>query len=886
MAEKRKSRGGGTISRGGEKKRKSIGSKKNPKKNREERKGPRIPNSLRREVDSVNPRNRGSDDDSDNDDEIDLQDIDVYEYDEAKAEEESKKNKRYDAVENYQYELPEEFEDENVSSDDDDDNVGHASGSKSSYSSDESGDDEDEYNDGRHAKMLQDITGMPAEAFEGKKKTFDVVSEAYPESEYNPTQSSLDGDGPITVDDLLNPLQKKRGYGDLRKRIHKLESLSVQTPISQLMRENVERKVAYEVSKEEITKWEPLVKRNREASTIFFDADTNVGFSTVGAIASDFKPRTAFEKKMDSLVHDPKIVEAHKEDGARLLELNKISIEDVKERQNRLAKMRSLLFRHETKAKHIKKIKSKTYHRLLKKNKLKAANAEIQTDPEAAKEEAIKQEFKRAEERLRLKHKNKNKWAERVLKLGLAARDEGTRVALIEQLNEHAVLTRKIGTMKESSSSSDEDSDEDNEDDFELSPSREQDASSKLLNKAKEKTIKVMEADNEMPSSGVLSLPFMVRGMKKREEEALKEAEHAVKEYELSLKKLDDSSEGESPKAGILSGRRVFGAAKKQSQDSGSMIKTNRRDRDRDTDSEDDYEAKDHADPERPKDLVHVNANMVYEGSDTDLQSIDDIIRDSVPRTTHEVAMFAPNSNKKTGNKNVTNDKAVGSRVVVEEPTLPEQDVKEVNSDEDTESEEEMEGYKLPSQEELMRRAFAGDDVEEEFEKDKQEVLNEENPEPEKPVLVPGWGQWTHVQKKKGMPSWMLAEHEVAKKKREDSIKQRKDAHLKHVVISEKVNKKADKLHATTLPFPFTSKEAYEQSIRVPIGPEYNPATVVGDLIRPEVVKKAGLIIKPIKFEDVDPHERGDGEQKSKGQSQKGSNKNRSGKGIKSKKIK
>lgn len=69
----------------------------------------------------------------------------------------------------------------------------------------------------------------------------------------------------------------------------------------------------------------------------------------------------------------------------------------MKDRQNRLAKMHSLLFRHEMKAKRIKKIKSKTYHRLLKKDRLKAADIDMQTDPELAKELARKQEFERAE---------------------------------------------------------------------------------------------------------------------------------------------------------------------------------------------------------------------------------------------------------------------------------------------------------------------------------------------------------------------------------------------------------------------------------------------------------------------------------------------------------
>lgn len=105
-------------------------------------------------------------------------------------------------------------------------------------------------------------------------------------------------------------------------------------------------------------------------------------------------------------------------------------------------------------------------------------------------------------------------------------------------------------------------------------------------------------------------------------------------------------------------------------------------------------------------------------------------------------------------------------------------------------SSEAMNNYKLPSQADLIHSAFAGDDVEGEFEKDKLEVLNEENPEPEKPVLLLGWGEWTHIQQRKGLPSWMVEEHENARRKREDALKKRKDAKFKHVIISEKIDKK------------------------------------------------------------------------------------------------
>lgn len=72
----------------------------------------------------------------------------------------------------------------------------------------------------------------------------------------------------------------------------------------------------------------------------------------------------------------------------------------MRERQERLAKMRNLLFRHEAKAKRLKKIKSKAFHRLLQKDQKSKAEVDAAVagaDPEAAKAAAIKREFHRAQ---------------------------------------------------------------------------------------------------------------------------------------------------------------------------------------------------------------------------------------------------------------------------------------------------------------------------------------------------------------------------------------------------------------------------------------------------------------------------------------------------------
>lgn len=109
-----------------------------------------------------------------------------------------------------------------------------------------------------------------------------------------------------------------------------------------------------------------------------------------------------------------------------------------------------------------------------------------------------------------LRHKGSSKWTKRIKERGIDVQDEGTRTAIAEQQHLHALLTRKMNSMKDgSSSSSDDSSDEDDVDIY--SAGSDQARASKLLEKAKEKTLNLLDEDDEVPNSGVLSLPFMVK---------------------------------------------------------------------------------------------------------------------------------------------------------------------------------------------------------------------------------------------------------------------------------------------------------------------------------------------------------------------------------------
>ena len=136
----------------------------------------------------------------------------------------------------------------------------------------------------------------------------------------------------------------------------------------------------------------------------------------------------------------------------------------------------------------------------------------------------------------------------------------------------------------------------------------------------------------------------------------------------------------------------------------------------------------------------------------------------------------------------VTNTRQQGGNSMAQVPV--EQNVKEVldYEEDDFAKDAGLEPLsKDTSQQELIRRAFAGDDVEADFQDMKARAMDEEVVQVEEPKSLPGWGQWTHVQKKRVQPGWQA---DLAKKKRDEALKNRKDAKLQYVIVSEKLDKK------------------------------------------------------------------------------------------------
>jgi hypothetical protein len=111
-------------------------------------------------------------------------------------------------------------------------------------------------------------------------------------------------------------------------------------------------------------------------------------------------------------------------------------------------------------------------------------------------------------------------------------------------------------------------------------------------------------------------------------------------------------------------------------------------------------------------------------------------------------------------------------------------------------------------------------------------------------LQLPGWGSWGGKNIK---PS--------SRKKRRFIIKMpqappRRDENKGDVVIIEERCPKIRKHLVSELPFPFTTVQDFEASIRAPLGRDFVPEKTFSKLIQPAIKTKMGKVIEPMS-EDV-----------------------------------
>jgi U3 small nucleolar RNA-associated protein 14 len=649
----------------------------------------------------------------------------------------------------------------------------------------------------------------------------------------------------IAVEDLIASLGENQAKAGNLKAVQKLSKKAqpLEAPLPGPIQARVERKAAYDESKKDIKKWMPLVKSQREAPTLqLASGRTGVHKTTsVSAVVAKHTPENKMELEVAAMLQaagaQTAAAVAESEDALAMRMLN---AEEAKARREELAKQRALLFYHEIKAKRLKKIKSKDYRRRLKKAEKKKQDGAGEDGMLMLGDEELQQqredaEYERAKERLTLKHKNTSRFIRRAIKRGSKhAPDEATREAIAEQLRLGEEIRRKVNAFKVEGGSDSSDGDSDDSSDDERRDAR---LSRKLQSAARD----VLEGEDPTEDKGLMSLPFMKRSMEKQKQKAIQQAQNVLN---------GGDNNGISDLQG--GGRLKFGGGQSVRGQESSHDMSLHDISEEDDDVDEDAEAK--------LQRLTSSGKVVQAGS-----LPDDASGTAASKTFIPAKKF---QGMKKGYMFTKGSRGVGYYAENEShkinkvgPALAVTDGAELKKLPNTKSE--AKSVSKPngkskngprrnapaqlSQEELIKKAFAGDDVVDEFKKSKREEVESELPQEEVPGELPGWGTWSNPTKKE--PAWVREAKAKAAAKKNAAARSRKDSAMEFVVISEKWDSKnASKYKTQSVPYPFNSKDTYERSMRQPLGKDFNTVDSFRNLTRPAIVKDSGVIIEPLQF--------------------------------------
>ncbi len=223
--------------------------------------------------------------------------------------------------------------------------------------------------------------------------------------------------------------------------------------------------------------------------------------------------------------------------------MNNMSASEVKERVAQLARVKRLRLSEEIKNKRVAKIKSKLYHKIKRKNKEKEEKLLMeqleQIDPETAKKVRMRQEEQRVDERMRMRHSMKNKYARNLLRFAgdkdeaakqgikdmIRIRDENKRKRLVpEEDDKDAEKEDQISEEEEKEEDVDSESEKDEKGEEQKQKQAEVEAQSKEIKIDFSEASKGRKAGDKKAEkdTGLFALKFM-KDADVREEEQLKQ---------------------------------------------------------------------------------------------------------------------------------------------------------------------------------------------------------------------------------------------------------------------------------------------------------------------------------------------------------------------------
>ncbi|UKZ50220.1 hypothetical protein TrVGV298_004478 [Trichoderma virens] len=607
-------------------------------------------------------------------------------------------------------------------------------------------------------------------------------------------------------------------------------SKKLDVPLSRREQGRIDRAAAYEKTNETLDRWTETVKQNRRAEHLIFPLPENS--ESAGLDRTELQPLTL---KSAANELESTIMGIMEQSGLSLEKEKKPKKQEFDEEGNLLTRKqvlerkrleREINSREAKRAKRIKKIKSKAYHRVHRKQRERDEMATREAMAEAgeidSEEEREAQDRRRALERVGQRHKD-SKWAKMGSKAKRAVWDDDFRSGLTEMARKDEELrqrkegksSRAVGDDSDETSSSGSDDD----DDADL-----------------RRQLDELEQEDDEPQSKLMKMKFM----QKAEAAKKKANDELIKEIRRELDGEEAQVSDEEEKGGEI-GRRQYGNGAANPFAMPQNISAREAKKNRVKDSREEEQDVSFANGDGAPHITNGSVNHAW----------------STPaETTSSVAgaWSQGESRRKKSSSARADDLDLNANILTaSQPSKPKTKAsaakKSKSQDQD---DDEFEGFDSESDAEsenrlplairdkaLVARAFAGEDVVAEFEREKDEIAEADD---DKVVdnTLPGWGSWVgegiSAREKKRHQGRFLTKVEGIKKK------DRKDAKLDKVIINEKRIKKNDRYLASQLPFPFESRQQYERALRLPVGPEWMTKETFQDNTKPRVIIKQGII--------------------------------------------
>ncbi|KAG7286137.1 hypothetical protein NEMBOFW57_008440 [Staphylotrichum longicolle] len=597
-------------------------------------------------------------------------------------------------------------------------------------------------------------------------------------------------------------------------------SKKLEVPLAKRQQDRLLRSAAYAETNKTLDKWIETVKHNRRADHLVFPLAQNA--HDRGLDSGELMPitqktsGTELEQTILAIMEEsglgPSAKPEKKEgDGEGQPKLSQAEQQEIARQRRREREIHS---REAARAKRIKKIKSKAYRRIHRKELLREEEAEHEAALAAGEldsdDEREALDRRRAEERMGTRHRE-SKWAKLGKKAGRAVWDDNFRAGLTEMARRKEDLRRRIEGQAGGSGDDDEGSDVSD-------ASGDEDPRRRLL--AQLERAAEYDDDDE-PRSKLMQMKFMQRG----EEMRKKENDEAIAELR---RQLDSDDEMESDAEEVEIGRRQFGMGNSTAPAKPAESKK--------------AKAAGVRGPASSAIAVPAESSSSTRGAGDAWASAEPVSSASGTAGVWSQVESSGRKSKKGGKTKADELDISNVAAVLVKPQPKPKSRSTAAAPENGDQDSDDDDVHLPlaiRDQKLIERAFAGEDVHGQFEEEKAEVEQEDD-EKEIDNTLPGWGNWVgdgvSAREKRRHQGRFITKVEGVKKK------DRKDFKLKDVIISEKRIRKNDKYLASQLPHPFESQQQYERSLRLPVGPEWSTKETFQDATKPRVIIKQGII--------------------------------------------